>query len=231
MLPIYMYLVLNAGQRCLQCRVDLSLILRVLNAGSLVIFLEVVIIKFRMLHSAVFEEGQPCRTTASVGEQVQIPLFNMNSVLTTPADNGPSLPINDSPDLPTVPDQTVDPTNLHVNSIEPCWSSWIPQPSQARLQSIEYRGHEDKDRDDGKAWATDHPRASFAYGCDDFITCLPFCLLIEAACYKVPHFYIYVFLLSNNHLHVYIPIFTVVISLDYSYSLSNNLSSICLSKT
>ena len=81
----------------------------------------------------VFEEGQPHHTSASVGEQ--LPVFDMdnlltppaNTLLTPPADNGPVPDLPNVRDLPDV-DQTVN------NPIyKPCQSNHMSQPSQAGL--------------------------------------------------------------------------------------------------
>ena len=78
----------------------------------------------------VFDEGRP-RRTASVGEQTQIPLFDVNPALTPLTDNKlipatkvsdpikvPDPIVPDPPDQPDV-DQSVDQTNQHIVSIEP----------------------------------------------------------------------------------------------------------------
>ena len=81
---------------------------------------EVVSQRVFILRDVVFEEGQSCHTSASVGEQ-QIPLFDVD--LTPPADNGPNSTITDVPHVPEGPDQNR--TNIdqiadhHVTPAEP----------------------------------------------------------------------------------------------------------------
>ena len=125
----------------------------------------------------IFEEGSPHRTTAGVGEQ--IPLFDANMV---PNDNPPAdNPTTDNPqvdnpttDNPHTPESAI--TNDHVDQrdnsvipIETRRSARVPQPSQAGIQSNEYKQREILERGQGKQWATDqrHPTASTTIDCAD----------------------------------------------------------------
>ena len=127
----------------------------------------------------VFEEGQPHRTSASVGEN--IPIFEtdiINNPLNNPltdkepdpttidsitAHQGPD-PINHDPVDPInqnsinpVNQNPVDP-NIAVIS-EPRRSTRIAQPSNAALQSREYREREAIGRNQGLDWATSDNRS------------------------------------------------------------------------
>jgi hypothetical protein len=115
-----------------------------------------------------------------VGEK-QIPLFDTDIVPIPPADVGPTPAITGSTPAITdshhVPDHTgvnqINPTVDHPNQIdrhvtpEPRRSSRAPLPSQAGLQSTEYKQREIMGRDEGQEWATDrqHPRASSVVAC------------------------------------------------------------------
>ena len=142
----------------------------------------------------VFEEGQPRRTSASVGEQ---PLFDINTdivpnTVPTPLTNvEPASVIN-------VPDQiTVDPTanqidRLHI-PVEPRRSARTSQPSQAGIQSTEYQRRESTGKDDGQDWANDRrrPQASVIFDwsttdCEDFVACL---LAETKASHHIPRSY------------------------------------------
>ena len=129
----------------------------------------------------VFEEGRPHRTLASVGEQ--IPLFDMTAdstpltnIQVLPTDKDPDPPVNDpainddhhinQPTVdhqPRVLDIPAVPRSIDI-SAEPRRSSRASQPSQAGLQSLEYRQRETSGRDEGQDWATNQrrPRASAA---------------------------------------------------------------------
>jgi hypothetical protein len=135
----------------------------------------------------IFEEGQPRRTLASVGEQ-QIPLFDDVDVSSTPLTNTPDPAIKDHHhDNRTPADDQPDPEiQVPVNqpdisgiSDEPRRSSRTPHPSNAILQSKEYQQREALGKDEGQDWATNQkrPRVSTAADCspDDnknFIACL-----------------------------------------------------------
>ena len=116
----------------------------------------------------VFEEGHPHCTSAAVGEETQIPFFDIlldMNMTTPPADDAGSAPATNVPDLHHVSDQAdVDQMiDKHIISAEPHCSNRTPQPSQAGLQSLEYKRHEITERDEGNEWATDcrRPQASF----------------------------------------------------------------------
>lgn len=126
----------------------------------------------------IFEEGQPRRTSANVGEN--IPLFD--TVPTPPA----NLPANDR--VP-VDQTTVDPDQPQADHqrdnpgipVEPRRSSRTPHPSQAGVQSTEYRQRKTTGRGEGQDWATDkrRPQASSAIDwfestteCEDISACL-----------------------------------------------------------
>ena len=122
----------------------------------------------------VFEEGQPRRTSASVGEQT-VPVFD---TLTPPADNGPVTPDppHDDHGLTTALDQT-DQTNIdqpHIPDIpaEPRRSTRTSQPSKASLQSIEYQKREIAGKDEGKDWATIAIPGSYPEDHEDIMACL-----------------------------------------------------------
>lgn len=119
----------------------------------------------------IFEEGQPRRTLAGVGEEVeqaeQVPLFDTNIVLTPPADTGSAPAISYVTDVPDhIPDQTnVDQINDQriITSAETRKSSRTSQPSRVGLQSLEYGRRKIMEKEKGNDWATDHqhPQASF----------------------------------------------------------------------
>ena len=79
-----------------------------------------------ILHDVIFEEGQPCHTSASVGEEMVEPVFNMN-VQSTLTDTEPN--IHHIPDQQT----TTEPSIHHI----PDQQSHVPvQPSQQSLDHI-----------------------------------------------------------------------------------------------
>jgi hypothetical protein len=134
----------------------------------------------------VFEEGQPHRTSASVGEK-QIPLFDTGDEShETPLANDYPDPVSN--DANNVPDPAINngaTLEHHNNGLEhrdivdhqqciavtpvmnaepnePRRSIQTSQPSQARLQSMEYNQREIMGKAEGKEWATNHrnPQAS-----------------------------------------------------------------------
>ena len=147
----------------------------------------------------VFEEGQPRRTSMSVGEQLQIPLFDAdptgNNIQPIPA-------INDDHRTPAVP---VDKHNADVDQIvhqqitptipvEQRRSTRLPQPSRAGLQSTEYRQREDIEKGEGHDWATDHrrPKASYATDWlthDSDLNNVIACLTDSQVSHHIPHSY------------------------------------------
>ena len=144
----------------------------------------------------VFEEGQPHRTSTSVGEQ--IPLFDANTdVVPTPLANVEPIPATvpaiNIPDQQTL-DPVVDPTVDQIdNTPEPRRSTRVPQPSQAGLHSAEYQKREISGKEKGQDWAYDYrrPRASIAIDWsvterEDFLACL---LTETKAVHHIPRSY------------------------------------------
>ena len=127
----------------------------------------------------VFEEGNPRRTLASVGEY-QIPVFDTNLA--------PTPLTNVHPDPTQLLDKPTDPINPDANqgpsdNSEPRRSARAPQPSQAGIQSMEYKQRELTGQNEGKDWATDtrkpqasiavqHPHPTDTYPDEDHIACL-----------------------------------------------------------
>ena len=111
----------------------------------------------------VFEEGLPRRTSTSVGEQLQIPLFDADITTAGPVstiiNDGPAVPVNHNT---ASVDQTIHQRVIPAIPIEQRRSTRRSQPSQAGLQSAEYRQRENTERGEGHDWATDcrNPRAS-----------------------------------------------------------------------
>ena len=136
----------------------------------------------------VFEEGQPCRTLSSVGEQTQthIPLFD--AMPTIPLNNDTSNPGPDPDNMPNDPNVAINDPQVHHNidqppvpviPVEQRRSTRAPMPSSAGIQSMEYRQREITGKIDGQDWAIDQrrPRASVTIGSEsaiddeDFIAC------------------------------------------------------------
>ena len=144
----------------------------------------------------VFEEGQPHRTSASVGEQQQIPLFDTSpDTVSPPLANADVPATNTTPDLVVDPavDQVVDQVDRRVNIPEPRRSARAPHPSQARLQSTEYQRRETTGKDEGQDWANDF-RRPHALATIDWSTTeredLIVCLLTETkASHHIPRSY------------------------------------------
>ena len=120
----------------------------------------------------VFEEGQPRRTSADVGEEMTL-TFEMNTFDTNKvpsADNGHQ----QLPDQPTV-DQIDNQRDIPA---EPRRSNRIIQPTKTGLQSMEYKNREAEGKEMGQDWATNskNPRASFVIDYpedeDNIIACL-----------------------------------------------------------
>ena len=134
----------------------------------------------------VFEEGRPHRTSSSVGEQIA--LFDTNIVpsdgsTSTPADIGPDPAINDhlhhdiNTENPHHDINTENPVDhAPVIPVEPRRSTRASQPSQAGLQSTEYRQRETMGQAEGQDWATNrnHPQANIAGDVDhdNLLACL-----------------------------------------------------------
>jgi len=148
----------------------------------------------------VFEEGQPHRTSASVGEQIQ--LFD-TLINDTPAALDPNPEISkdnhiSDPDRRRPGHHTPDlePENLnivHVPTIhdEPRRSTRIIQPSQAVLQSSEYREREIAVKGEGEDWATNrrNPRADSAIDSTVDRENMIACLSKTRASHNIPHSY------------------------------------------
>jgi hypothetical protein len=108
----------------------------------------------------IFEESQPHRTSANVGED--IPIFEMNTTETNTADTR-SEPV-DVDDNTThhdnVPHQNPDnhdPIN-QPNIVTEQRSTRTTQPLQAQLQSMKYKEHENSGKSEGQDWATNKTR-------------------------------------------------------------------------
>ena len=107
----------------------------------------------------IFEEGKPRRTLASAGEQM--PLFDIiddevpSSLTNTDHDNpiAPANPVDIVADV----DQIVDQGTAIIPD-EPRRSTRAPKPSDAKLQSMEYRAREEVSKGRGQDWATDNIR-------------------------------------------------------------------------
>jgi len=120
----------------------------------------------------IFEEGQPHRTSANVGET--IPIFETDTEDTPPADKGPISAHHNPVDPNHQSDNTAhhsahqsditahhNPVNAHHNPVNPVpvipveqrRSTRTTQPSRAGLQSMEYKERETTGRDEGKDWA------------------------------------------------------------------------------
>ena len=162
----------------------------------------------------VFEEGEPHRTSPSVGEK-DIPLFDA-------LDEGEHHLISDQStdkgDLVAIPENHVDQQNhdqqnhedhaesndqrgdIHAEPIQQTGSnqhlihrsSRIPQPSSGLLQSKEYQQREEVGRTKGEAWTNiqDRPSGKLVLSQlldaqDDYIACLA----ETKASHKIPHSY------------------------------------------
>jgi len=118
----------------------------------------------------IFEEGQPHCTSLSVGENVNIPLFdtlslsygndNINTTRSISQDINNNTSDHDNPDpedqdrnhgdhmdIPTATEPTTKPRRSTCNS----------QPSNAKLHSTEYQLREVASRSEGQDWATTRP--------------------------------------------------------------------------
>ena len=186
----FMCLGLSAGQRYQQLREGLSLTLKVLS----VVYLDMHLYRVQEVVShcvfvscdVVFEEGQPCHTSADVREEPL--LFDMNIVPS--ADNGkkqvPATKVLATVNLAPVhqdPDQ-------HVIPVEPCQSTCLPQLTNASLQSLEYQKCEAEGKGMGKYWATNtqNPQASMVTNYLDNINIFV-CLADTKSSHHIPHSY------------------------------------------
>jgi Reverse transcriptase (RNA-dependent DNA polymerase)/GAG-pre-integrase domain len=150
----------------------------------------------------VFEEGNPTRTSASVGEK-QIQLFDTLTDEIPPADTNNSINNRPNPDRDPAennhdPDrepghQINHPDQLNIANIdEPRKSSRIIQPSQAGVQSTEYKQREVVGREEGADWATNrrNPKANTALDSlpadnEDIAACIN----ETKASHNIPHSY------------------------------------------
>ena len=71
----------------------------------------------------------------------------------------------DNPTNQPIPDEINDQPGI---PIEPCWSTWMPQPSKASLCSNKYQRCEITQKDEGQDWATNgrHSKGSIAIAVD-----------------------------------------------------------------
>ena len=101
----------------------------------------------------VFEEGQPRRTSASVGEQM--PLFDTvnNDVPLTDHDKAPTTDNNSIPRV-DVDHPINQPQGTPIIPVESRRSTRVSKPSEAKLQSMEYKDREDTGKVEGRDWAT-----------------------------------------------------------------------------
>ena len=146
----------------------------------------------------IFEEGHPKRTLASVGEQIQI--FDTEMMPNEPLTN--KLPTTTSPTINDSTVQSVDADQGAVEQInqrdipviteEPRRSPRVPQPSQAVVQSFEYKQREAMSKDQGQDWATDlkNPKASLVtdWSTEDFED-VTTCLAETKALHHIPRSY------------------------------------------
>ena len=109
----------------------------------------------------VFEEGQPRRMSPGVGEQLHIPLFDADIATTGPHDGGHQTPVVPVDHTTTGVDHVDHQRVIPAVPVERR-STRTSQPSQAGLQSAEYKQRESAEKGEGHDWATDceHPRAS-----------------------------------------------------------------------
>ena len=120
----------------------------------------------------IFEEGQPRRTSASVGEQ--IPLFDTNDIPLTDHDKVQDNNIRTDIGQVTHPSHqqgtTVTTHQSHQRTTPdipvepPRRSTRASKPSEAKIQSMEYEEREGVGKGEGQDWATDHgrPQASIS---------------------------------------------------------------------
>ena len=161
----------------------------------------------------IFEEGLPRRTSANVGENT-IPIFDANindkpptevgindkppTEVDNPHRNDPDPNISDHHTVETT-DQTADQItqgnqNIANRPTEPRRSSRMPHPSQARLESTEYKARETAGKGDGQDWATDRsrPQANYVIGPDtntDHHENILACLTESKASHRIPQSY------------------------------------------
>ena len=132
----------------------------------------------------VFEEGQPHRTSPSVGEHT-IPLFDMALGSEATLDGETADKQTDQQGTVPNPIHHADPRDHHADipaesiQSELRRSSRIPQPSTGSLQSREYQQREEMGRHKGEEWTTNQPNPQARIGItrlsdvqDDYIACL-----------------------------------------------------------
>jgi hypothetical protein len=147
----------------------------------------------------VFEEGLPRRTSASVGEHT-IPMFDTiignetltkdDSTIDPTTNNEHHDPDHQDPaDHPTIADQG----NQNIANIptEPRKSTRMPQPSQARLESTEYKERETAGRGEGHDWATNRsrPQAHYVIRSETDNENILACLTETKASHRIPRSY------------------------------------------
>jgi Reverse transcriptase (RNA-dependent DNA polymerase)/GAG-pre-integrase domain/gag-polypeptide of LTR copia-type len=150
----------------------------------------------------IFEEGLPHRTSANVGEQIELfdTLIETSADMTKNSQPDPDMAIDSSdPDLDRDEPghHARDPDNQSARNIaptndEPRRSARTHQPSQAGLQSGEYKQRETAGKGEGEDWATNrkNPRANSAI--DSFPADrenMEACLNETKASHNIPHSY------------------------------------------
>jgi hypothetical protein len=139
----------------------------------------------------IFEEGQPHRTSANVGED--IPIFKTNTAETNTTNTRPE-PVDNTTHHDNVSHQNPnnhDPIN-QPNIVTEQRSTQTTQPSQAQLQSMEYKEHENSGKSEGQDWATNktHPKANIIIDGlpDDHVNTIA-CLNEMKASHNIPKSY------------------------------------------
>ena len=106
----------------------------------------------------IFEEGQPHRTSTSVGEKM-IPLFDTLDIHDTPDTAiNPDHAITDPAVTPKLRQPTRQPDISGITELRQ--SNRAPKPSQAGLHSTECKQRDEAGKEDEQDWATDRPRAA-----------------------------------------------------------------------
>ena len=148
----------------------------------------------------VFDEGLPRRTSASVGEKTQVPLFDdLSDATNIPLanhDHAPIPAINDDAGA-NHPLNTADHADQQGTAtipaipVEPRRSTRVPQPSNAGSQSMEYRIRETTGKGERQDWATDskRPQASIVIDHDEDHEDSTACLTDTKASHYIPRSY------------------------------------------